>query len=73
MKSKSGSVWLWLAVILFAAFVANILLGKAALSPDFEAPFLLSDVQEFLLLFSAVICFISGTLCREAEREPDND
>ena len=69
MKNKSGTGWLWAAGILFIVFVANIVLGKAALSPDFQAPFSLSDVGEFLLLFVAVICFIAGVLCREAERD----
>ena len=69
MKNKSGTGWLWAAGVLFIVFVANIVLGKAALSPDFQAPFSLSDVGEFLLLFGAVICFIAGVLCREAERD----
>ena len=68
-KSKSGRGWLWLAGVFFLVFVANIVLGKAALSPSFEAPFLFTDVGEFLLLFGAVICFIVGVLCREAERD----
>ena len=69
MNSKSGSVWLWVSGVLFLAFVANILVGKAALSPDFQAPFALSDVGEFLLLFAAIICFIAGVLRREAARD----
>ncbi len=69
MKSKSGTGWLWAAGVLFIVFVANILLGKAALSPDFQAPFSLSDVGEFLLLFGTVICFIVGVLRRETERD----
>ncbi len=72
MNTKPGTRWLLAAGALFVVFVANILLGKAALSPDFQAPFLLSDVQEFLLLFGAIICFIAGVLCREAERESSN-
>ena len=66
MNIKPGTGWLVLASLLFALFLANILLGKAALAPDFETPLALGDVGEFLVLFGAVICFITGVLRREA-------
>lgn len=66
MQTKPGTGWLICASLLFALFVTNILLGKAALSPDFQAPFSLGDVGEFLVLFLAVICFIACVLQREA-------
>ena len=52
MSIKPGTGWLTLASLLFTLFIANILLGKAALAPNFETPLKLSDVGEFLLLFA---------------------
>ena len=66
MSIKPGTGWLVLASLLFMLFIANILLGKAALAPDFETPLKLGDVGEFLVLFAAVICFVAGVLRREA-------
>ena len=63
---KPGTGWLVAASLLFILFIANILLGKAALAPDFETPLKLGDVGEFLVLFATVICFIAGVLRREA-------
>ena len=65
MKTKPGTGWLVLAGLFFMLFIANILLGKAALAPDVENPLKLGDVGEFLVLFAAVICFVTGVLRRE--------
>lgn len=49
-----------LAGILFAAFVANVLIGALG------GTTLLSDVNEMLLLFAASIAFVAAILQREA-------
>ena len=55
-----------LSAILFAVFVANILMG-AFLRASF-----LTDVQEMLLLFAASIAFVAAILNREADAKKRN-
>lgn len=57
-----GSFALWLSLLTFAIYFLNVLLG----GPLHGKPWM-SDVQEMLTLFIAVILFVVGTLCREAE------
>ena len=52
---------------LFGLFVADVLLGKAALYYKFEPIFKLGDVGEFLALLAAVILFVIEVLRRESE------
>jgi branched-subunit amino acid transport protein len=56
----------WTFLLLFALFVLNILVGKAEITFEWKAPFLLSDVAEYLLLMATALFFILGALAREA-------
>ncbi|MCG8511150.1 MAG: hypothetical protein MI741_18175 [Rhodospirillales bacterium] len=51
--------------ILFAVFLANVLLGKAGVLFDWNLPFLLNDVGEYLVLLFAALSFTVATLIRE--------
>jgi hypothetical protein len=57
-----GSTSLWLSLLTFAVYFLNVLLG----GPLNGHPWM-TDVQEMLTLYAAVILFVIGTLCREAE------
>ena len=57
-----GSVALWLSLLIFALYFLNVLLG----GPLHGRPWM-TDVQEMLTLYVAVVFFVVGTLCREAE------
>jgi len=57
-----GSFALWLSLLTFAVYFLNVLLG----GPLHGRPWM-TDVQEMLTLYVAVILFVVGTLCREAE------
>ena len=56
----------WTFAVLFVLFVLNILMGKAEIAFEWQAPFLLSDVAEYLLLMTTALFFILGALAREA-------
>lgn len=58
-----GSVALGLSLLTFAAYFLNVLFG----GPLGRRPWM-SDVAEMLTLFVAVIFFVIGTICREAEQ-----
>jgi len=58
----AGSYSLWLSLLTFAVYFLNVLLG----GPLHGRPWM-TDVQEMLTLYFAVILFVIGTLCREAE------
>ena len=58
-----GSVALGLSLLTFAAYFLNVLIG----GPLGRRPWM-SDVAEMLTLFVAVIFFVIGTICREAEQ-----
>ena len=62
-----GSFALWLSLLTFAVYFLNVLLG----GPLHRRPWM-SDVQEMLTLYAAVIFFVVGTLCREAEANRAN-
>ncbi|GAB5469688.1 MAG: hypothetical protein Kilf2KO_27180 [Rhodospirillales bacterium] len=57
---------LTLAGLLFAGFLANLVVGKLAIMEGATQSPGLGDVGEFLLLFAAVLLFIAGCLRREA-------
>ena len=57
-----GSFALWVSLLTFAVYFLNVLLG----GPLNGHPWM-TDVQEMLTLYAAVILFVIGTLCREAE------
>lgn len=54
--------------LFFAFYAANVLTGKLSVlaGSEFRG---VGDVTEFLLLFSAVICFVAGTLFLEQRRD----
>jgi hypothetical protein len=58
----AGSVALWLSLLVFGLYFLNVLLG----GPLHGKPWM-TDVQEMLTLYVAVVFFVIGTLCREAE------
>ena len=61
------------AIILFLAFVANIVIGKVAVVQGAtEAPGI-GDVGEFLVLFAAVALFIAACLARERQETQNED
>lgn len=53
-------------LVLSVLFVINILAGKAEITFEWQAPFLLSDVAEYLLLMATALFFILAALAREA-------
>lgn len=59
--TRHGRPALLAALILFAVFFANVVVGAAGGG----AP--LNDVAEMLTLFAATILFVAGVLKREAE------
>jgi hypothetical protein len=56
---RSGTPALWLALLLFVGFFADVSLGAAT------GASMLGDVFQMLLLFAASIVFVVGTLQRE--------
>lgn len=63
---KQSHLYLRMSVGLFVLFAVNILAGKAEIAFDWQAPFLLSDVAEYLLLLTTALFFTLGALTREA-------
>jgi len=57
-----GRLALGLSMLTFAFFFLNVLLG----GPLGRKPWM-NDVWEMLTLFVAVVFFVAGTICREAE------
>lgn len=58
---RLGKTLLWAALLVFAVFFLNVFLaGPLGITP------FLSDLQEMLMLFFAVVLFTSGTLALEA-------
>ena len=57
---SSGTAALSVALVLFAAFFANVALGA------FARVAFLSDVNEMLMMFAAAIAFVVGVLQRES-------
>lgn len=58
---RLGSTALWLSLLSFGVFFANVVMG----GPLRMKPWL-GDVAEMLMLFAAVVLFVTGTLAREA-------
>jgi hypothetical protein len=65
VKKRSHIWFLVSASVLFALFLLNILLGKAALLFEMEPILSIGDVGEFLILLAAVIFFVMEVLRRE--------
>lgn len=63
----AGSLALGLSLLIFGIYFLNVLIG----GPLGKKPWM-SDVQEMLTLFVAVIFFVAGTLFREAEAKGSN-
>jgi hypothetical protein len=61
--------------LLFFLFWLNVLLGKAKISFDWQVPFLLSDIAEFLLLLLTALFFTLAATGRESllRRERDEN
>ena len=59
-------MYLAISAILFAVFVANVVMGATTGAP------ILNDVQEMLLLFAASIAFVAAIIRREARNNEDN-
>jgi hypothetical protein len=59
----AGNVALGLSLAIFALYFLNVLFG----GPLGRKPWM-SDVGEMLTLFAAVIFFVAGAICREAEQ-----
>ncbi|WP_299617946.1 hypothetical protein [Pelagibius sp.] len=68
-----GRIWkdkqLLAAAVLFAVFIANVVIGKIAVLGGATTVPGLGDVGEFLVLFAAVVLFIAVCLRREAAAE----
>lgn len=62
----AGSFSLGLSLLIFCVYFLNVLVG----GPMGRKPFM-SDVGEMLTLFAAVIFFVAGTICREAQGSGD--
>jgi len=58
------------AGIIFAGFIADIMIAKIQVLWDVVIPVHLGDTLQFLILFLAVALFVIGTLARE---KMDND
>ena len=67
MSTRADFWYLVAAGALFGLFVLDVLLGKAALTYEFEPILKLGDVGEFLVLLAAVIFFMIEVLRRESE------
>ena len=61
-----GNFSLWLSLLIFAVYFLNVLIGG-----PLHGQAWMSDVQEMLALYAAVVFFVIGTLCREAEANRD--
>jgi cytochrome bd-type quinol oxidase subunit 2 len=59
--------------VCFLAFAANVLAGKSQIAFDWRAPFLLSDVAEYLLLLVSAFFFTLATLFLERAKRDAND
>ena len=67
MSTRADFWYLVAAGAFFGLFVLDVLLGKAALTYEFEPILKLGDVGEFLVLLAAVILFMIEVLRRESE------
>lgn len=67
MSTRADFWYLVAAGAFFGLFVLDVLLGKAALTYEFEPILKLGDVGEFLTLLAAVILFMIEVLRRESE------
>ncbi|NQU59566.1 MAG: hypothetical protein HQ512_00380 [Rhodospirillales bacterium] len=62
---ERARVFFWAAGIVFALFVADILMAKAQVLSGATIPVHLGDTLQFLVLLVAVTLFIAGALVRE--------
>ncbi len=60
-------------VLLFFLFWLNVLLGKAKISFNWQVPFLLSDIAEFLLLLVTALFFTLAAIGRESLLRRERD
>ena len=67
----TGRMALLAAGLLFAVFIANIVIGKIAVVGGATTVPGLGDVGEFLVLFAAVVLFIAACLARERAEDQD--
>lgn len=61
-----GRIFLWISMLVFLIFAANVVIGKIAISQGATSVPGLSDVGEFLTLFVSVVFFIAA--CLQSER-----
>ena len=59
--------------LLFFLFWLNVLLGKAKISFNWQVPFLLSDIAEFLLLLVSALFFTLAAIGRESLLRRERD
>lgn len=69
--NRKGRGFLVAFFILFTLFTLNVLLGKANIQFDWDLPFLLGDVPEFLLLLVAAVFLMLAALGREKGQSGD--
>jgi len=69
-RKGSGRVTGAISFICIVLFVSNVLAGKAVVSFGWEAPILLGNAAEFLLLLVGVVFFVITTLQLEARDKP---
>jgi len=62
---KKAGLYFWVAGIVFAVFVADILVAKVQVLSGTVMPAHLGDTLQFLVLLVAVTLFVVGTLIRE--------
>lgn len=74
-RHREKPVALYIFLVLFALFVANVLLGKGRVEFGWNIPFLLNDVMEFLLLLFGALFFVRAALTAEqaAKRKEGRD
>lgn len=69
-----GRFYLVAAGVVFALFVADVLIAKVQVLSGNTMPVHLGDTLQFIVLLVAVTLFVIGTLARERlDREEDTD
>jgi len=63
----------WTAGLVFALFVADILMAKVQMLSGITIPLHLGDTLQFLVLLLAVAFFVAGALIREGREDQLNE
>lgn len=67
-----GNLSLSISCVLFLVFAADVLLGKASADWGWKISIRLTDVGEYLVLFSTAFFFTVATLLREYQSSDEN-